>query len=218
MSSMEKIGCYSFIRPTRKTSKGTIWLVVCECGVTKEVYKHTIVCGKPKNCKNCRYQPLTYSVIKHEKHAELIFRCGRISLVDTEDLSILEKYPRCTVADKYIHVKHGNYKIPLHRLIMGVPEYDGVNVVDHINGDEMDNRKSNLRITTHLQNGINKKSNNVSYSKRSVTCPWRAYVTINRKQIHLGYYSSKKDAETAIKGYFKLFKYFEGQKTLTNNS
>lgn len=44
--------------------------------------------------------------------------------------------------------------IRLHRLVMNAPEGS---VVDHLNGKPLDNRKSNLRITTQLENNRNRK-------------------------------------------------------------
>lgn len=46
--------------------------------------------------------------------------------------------------------------LTLHRFLMNLEEGDGL-VVDHINGDSMDNRESNLRICTHAENAANTK-------------------------------------------------------------
>ena len=44
---------------------------------------------------------------------------------------------------------HGKF---LHRIVMGEPEDL---VVDHINGDPLDNRRENLRIVTQQENNMN---------------------------------------------------------------
>ncbi len=49
--------------------------------------------------------------------------------------------------------------VSLSRFIMKPPL--GM-VVDHINGDRFDNRRENLRITNHRQNGLNRKTRNSS--------------------------------------------------------
>lgn len=88
----------------------------------------------------------------------------------------------------------------MHRIIMNCPED---RQVDHINGDGLDNRKSNLRVCTQRQNSCNtlKYSTNksgykgVSFSKD--TNKWRATIVVNYKQIHLGLFNTPEEAAEA---------------------
>lgn len=96
--------------------------------------------------------------------------------------------------------------IYLHRVILSRildrPLAKG-EVVDHINGNGLDNRRSNLRLATRAQNarnrGVNTKSKlglkGVSYSKD--TLKWRAYIMVNKKQIHLGLHNTPEEAAYA---------------------
>lgn len=74
--------------------------------------------------------------------------------------------------------------------------------VDHINGCKTDNRKCNLRIVTpsfNLRN-VRMRSNNTSGINgvaKAKNGKWRAYITINQKQISLGTYKTKDEAITA---------------------
>ena len=78
---------------------------------------------------------------------------------------------------------------------------------DHINSNGLDNRKSNLRITTRTGNLLNMndpipKNNKsgfrgVSWHKKSNK--WRAFISVNRKQISLGLFNLKKDAVNSRK-------------------
>jgi hypothetical protein len=90
----------------------------------------------------------------------------------------------------------------VHRLVaMGFLAHipDGHNlVVDHINENPLDNRLSNLRIVTHRNNLSRRKRDlptGVSWNKR--TKKYRAYIQIDGKQIHLGYFSTPEEASEA---------------------
>jgi hypothetical protein len=85
----------------------------------------------------------------------------------------------------------------LHRLLLNAPEGS---VVDHINGNTLDNRKANLRITDWKGNARNHclASNNTSgyrgviYSKSKNR--WRAVIQLKNHPLQLGYYPSKEIA------------------------
>ena len=95
--------------------------------------------------------------------------------------------------------------------------------IDHIHGKESkyDNRKSNLRVVTHSQNGMNRdlQSNNTSgvvgVSWFAKTNQWRAHIMVNRKFIHLGLFDKFEDAVKARKQaeekYFGEFSYDNSQ-------
>jgi len=86
--------------------------------------------------------------------------------------------------------------------------------VDHINGNPLDNRKSNLRICTHAENSNNtgpRKNNTSGYkgvywAKRNKR--WLAQITHNGKQVYIGHY---KDKEEAARAYDAKAKEFQGE-------
>jgi len=88
----------------------------------------------------------------------------------------------------------------LHRMIMNAP--DGVQV-DHINGDKLDNRKSNLRLCSNAQNQRNRpiQKNNTSGYKGVVWMSdrnkWRAQVFLDGKNHIVGCFDSPRDAAIA---------------------
>ena len=89
----------------------------------------------------------------------------------------------------------------IHRMIMKAKPGE---IVDHINGNPLDNRKENLRITTSLVNnqnarkrkdGVTSKHKGVSWCKSSKK--WKAQIQINKKKKSLGSYKTEIEAAIA---------------------
>jgi hypothetical protein len=87
--------------------------------------------------------------------------------------------------------------VRLHRLIMNAP--DGL-LVDHRNGDGLDNRRSNLRLATRSQNQFNKgKRKNTTSQYKGVYFHkehqrWAAQIIVEGKKICLGHFDSEIEA------------------------
>jgi len=85
-------------------------------------------------------------------------------------------------------------------------------VVDHINGNTLDNRLINLRICTKSQNAMNSKARTdlpkgVSWDKQGKR--FRAKIQVNGTQLNLGSFETKEKAEIAyLKAAAILFKEF----------
>jgi hypothetical protein len=73
--------------------------------------------------------------------------------------------------------------------------------VDHINGNKSDNRPHNLRECSRTENLRNRskvgKSGVVGVCRFNQNGKWRAYIKVNGKQKHLGYFEKKADAVAA---------------------
>ena len=97
----------------------------------------------------------------------------------------------------YVCNPRGQY---LHRVIARAAKGQ---IVDHINGDYTDNRRSNLRICTHSQNQGNRKSlnrNNTTGYRGIAQLPsgrWCAHIKRNRRKFHLGVYATPEEAARA---------------------
>jgi hypothetical protein len=104
----------------------------------------------------------------------------------------------------------------MHRAIL---EYHGSDLtsgeVDHVNGDGLDNRKSNLQIVSHAEN-IRKsrvQKNNTSgfrgVSWHKGDRRWQAFVEVDNIRKYLGSFKNKIDAalayDQAAKKYFGRF-------------
>lgn len=76
--------------------------------------------------------------------------------------------------------------------------------IDHINGKKTDNRICNLREATNMQNSQNKTVKNSTSGYKGVTWAksvnkWKAQITFNYKNKHLGYFDNKLQAYNAYK-------------------
>lgn len=133
-------------------------------------------------------------------------------LIDDEDFPFLfnKKWRVLKTQDGHLYVttgRAGDYK-GLHRILLDVK--DPNILVDHINGNGLDNRRANLRLCNNMENQRNRikkakgssKYKGVSWSKEKNL--WKSYICIKRKTYHLGYFddeivAAKKYDEAAIK-------------------
>ncbi len=96
-------------------------------------------------------------------------------------------------------------RFKVHRIIWEMhngPIGDGL-VIDHIDGDPCNNRIANLRACTPKENSRNSRTSSAN------TSGWKgvfflkkkkkysAYITVNRKRIHLGYHKTPELAHAA---------------------
>ena len=99
---------------------------------------------------------------------------------------------------KYIQTRIKGKMIKLHRYIMN--RNNSNLVVDHINRNPLDNRKSNLRICSYKENSFNKsiRVDNTSgipgVSFHKTNKKWRAKIKYNNLTIHLGYFEDINEA------------------------
>jgi hypothetical protein len=97
--------------------------------------------------------------------------------------------------------KDGDFElVRMHRLMMNPPPK---RVVDHRNGDGLDNRRDNLRIATKAQNAFNNRKRKNATSKylgvyfRKNTGKWVASIRYRRRKIRLGNFVNEIDAAKA---------------------
>ena len=144
---------------------------------------------------------------------------GLYAIVDDDDYDWLSQYSWITssigYASRYTRKtadKKGK-NIFMHREIMKCD--DKTKIVDHINHNTLDNRKSNLRICTASQNQYNKvKGRGDFVSKFKGVCylpkkhGWKASIRVNKRMIVRGVY---KDEIIAAAVYNKLATIYHGE-------
>lgn len=128
-------------------------------------------------------------------------------------------FVRCQIHTWHLH-KHGYIvsttqpQVKLHRFLLNCIKGDGLDV-DHHNHNKKDNTRKNLRICTRNQNNANSRKLKIQSSKYKGVCwvyreqKFRATITVNYKQKHLGYFNSEilaaKIYDFWAKFYFKEF-------------
>lgn len=143
---------------------------------------------------------------------------GYTVLVDDEDLERVQDLAwhvgnKGAHGDPYFeHCTWGKPVLRLHRFIMGCGYKDG-KIVDHIDGNTLDNRKSNLRVCSNAENCRNGRTrkNNTGYKgiyyvhKKKL---YRARITVNYKTYTIGHYHT---AEEAYEARCKALEGFHGE-------
>ena len=109
----------------------------------------------------------------------------------------------------YRHWKIGvdgeNYRA--HRLAWFYMKGEWPKIIDHKDGDALNNRLSNLRLATDTQNLANAKKRvgpkiksqfkGVSLMSSERKKPWIATISCNKKRRHLGYFATEVEAHAA---------------------
>jgi HNH endonuclease len=139
---------------------------------------------------------------------EILLRRGFVVLIDDDDYLWASQFKWCVYGrHAYVHralkrVNGKQMREHLHRAILGLKHGDS-KYVDHIDGNGLNNQKSNLRLCTMAENIRNQKlhRNNstgfkgVSWNKQKKK--FKAYIKRNYKNIHLGYYRTASEAGRA---------------------
>lgn len=131
---------------------------------------------------------------------------GHQTIVDEDDWQRVRELTLYRGSNGYVYFSTWqagrSHPQTLHGLLVCPPK--GAHV-DHINGDKLDNRRSNLRVVTPQRNQINRRRvnrNNTSgvrgvTRRGSVRNPWVAQIAVDRQNIYLGSYPTVGEAAVA---------------------
>ena len=122
---------------------------------------------------------------------------GKEAIIDDEDFDRISKNKWSYHHSGY--VVRGKPQVSLHRFIMGAKKRQ---YIDHINGNKLDNRKSNLRFCTPAQNQYNKLgTRNIQKGIwwRDTRKAWIVRIQADGKRHWVGYFKKYSDALEAHK-------------------
>ena len=145
---------------------------------------------------------------------EIELTSGYITIVDDCDAEWLNQYRwRASVSKKdspyvirFKSVCGKRIAVLMHRLIMGSivgRELTRLEIVDHINGNTLDNRRANLRLSTVAENSRNRgktKTNTSGFKgvfRNKNDGSWYSIITVDRKGVFLGRFQDKIEAAHA---------------------
>ena len=124
---------------------------------------------------------------------------GKEAIVDDECLEKLQD-TNWYFNGRYAARRYKNKTQLLHRYLMNASD---TMVVDHINGNTLDNRQSNLRVVTQSENLFNTKLYTTNKTGYKGVCydknagKYKASIRLNGKSKHLGLYNTAEEASSA---------------------
>lgn len=126
--------------------------------------------------------------------------CGKQVMLDADVAEHLNGRSLSIGSHGYVQIWDGHVTL-LHRWIMDVARGEGYRViVDHINGDVLDNRRANLRVTSPTESNLNRTvKGRCAYQVRSGR--WQAKVAHQGKVHYLGTFDSSMEAEAAVEAF-----------------
>lgn len=156
---------------------------------------------------------------------------GLVTLVDEADYRRFSEFSFYAIhcVDRFYACSNRMMKVHgnrlLHRAILDAEK--GL-FVDHINGNPLDNRRENLRITDHFGNMRNRKKHRGDHPFKGVRPKgkgFQARIRIGHKQKHLGTFSTQEAAAYAYDaaaiehyGEFALLNFEDSKKNLPGRS
>lgn len=188
----------------------------CECGEQTVVQLGKLRSGVIKSCGCRRYERFGAQLLPTSRteiplHGKIA--AGRVALIDEDDFELVAPY-RWNVREvwkdgKYVSGPYALTSLPrrdnggkapsllMHVLIMGQPW------IDHIDGNTLDNRKSNLRLATPEQNARNRRMRQSGKSQYKGVAlveangRWIAHIGYGGKDNHIGVYANETSAAYA---------------------
>ena len=206
----QKFGRLYVLQKDASINKRIKWICQCDCGNKISISSGDLRSGNTQSCGCYQKQRISQSNKRYNQYIHVFgenFVVGYTKsknpqefIFDLEDFEKIKSYCWSIGGGGRLVARNPNGGTPIkfHRLVLDFPDlsFD----IDHINGNQLDNRKINLRICSHAENSRNikiPKNNSTGY----IGVFWRkdiekysARILHNNKSINLGCYALIEDA------------------------
>lgn len=191
------------------------WVCLCDCGTVKPFVGERLKSGNTKSCGCLQTKVRIENNRKYKKKHNHYDLSGEYGIgytdkgeqftFDLEDYELIYPYSWSMDTQGYIIANCGfltgkHTTVKLQRIVMDAPSNM---MVDHINHDKSNNRKSNLRIVTNQQNCWNRSAQTTCSSGvpgvRQFENGWVARINVDKKEKYLGYFKTFEEAVKARK-------------------
>jgi hypothetical protein len=179
-----------------------MFLCECDCGTKRVLLSSTLRYGTSKGCTNCRTPSKiagsTYSISGDT--AIFLTSKGEKIIVSLEDAEKAGAHTWCISKDGYPVATINRKTTKLHHYLLGTTPSS---MIDHKNGNKLDNCRENLRFASFSENASNmrmRKDNTsgfkgVFWNKKDHT--WCSVITFKGKTYRLGNFINKNEAALA---------------------
>lgn len=213
--------------PDRNRHGQRQWCCKCDCGNEPVILQHSLVSGNTSRCDE--HPKNEYVVVDDTVYLDVSTPSlpDAVSLIDVIDIGLVLNHTTTGGRMRWIahnsneegHDRWGVYvsgtdrKTRLHRLIVGAT--GNSEIVDHINGNTLDNRRSNLRIITRAENNKNvrKRVTNTSGGTGVEYNPtkdnYTACIQLHGEKHYIGTFNTLELANTAYRAAAKVLGFSE---------
>lgn len=191
------VGQWKVLRRLYSVNNQMLWECECQCSdkTIKALTTSQLTSGYPQSCGCFRKNKFKIK----DNYVIGIVGDEQQFIFDKEDFNKVKKYSWFIDGNGYVVANDAKAEkqMRLHRYLMNPTELD---IVDHINRNPSDNRKSNLRICDYKVNNRNRSlgRNNtsgfagVTFDKSRKK--WMAHLKVDNKFINLGRYDTIEEA------------------------
>lgn len=191
----------------------------CDCGNIISIASWRLGNNKCNSCGCYRNEQVKKAKFKKRIRNEIFIKnniayiklrkSNNFAFIDKEDLDKVKNYTWRETKDGYpicYYNENGKQSHKcLHNVFINPPRPFEV---DHINQNKLDNRKSNLRVVTHLENMHNinrvaKSNTGVSNVYKVKSGKFAVRIQYNLKQNHIGTFNSMEEAKIALEDFKK---------------